>query len=509
MSSKNTRIAKNSLSLYLRMLITMGVSLYTARVVLQTLGVSDYGLNTVVGGVVTMFSFLSGTMASATQRFLNYEQGTEDDNSLRKVFSTSLYIHYLIALVVLVLAETAGLWFLNTRLNIPEGRMVAANWVYQFSILSFVLTVVNVPYNAAIIANERMTAFAYISVIDVVLKLLIVYLLQLFMVDKLILYGFLTFCVTFAVRMAVRWYSRKNFEECRVGVSKDETFFKKMMGFSGWTMMSSVSVVLRNQGIAVVLNMFFGTVVNAAQGISNQINTVVTTFARNFTQAVNPQIVKQYAAGDLTGMKKLLVTSVKMSFFLILLISLPIFIEAPFILKLWLGEVPEHTVVFVRLVMVRALIESYANPVATAQAATGKVRNYHITLSVIGLMNLPISYVMLMMGYEPESTLVVAILLSALISFIRVSFLRKSIGFKFRDFLTGVLLPSVVVIILAVPIPGYLYYVMPANVVNFIIKVLCACATVLAAVYLVGLSKQERNFINNIVIKKILGKRKK
>lgn len=509
MTSKNARIAKNSLSLYIRMLITMGVSLYTARVVLQTLGVSDYGLNTVVGGVVTMFSFLSGTMSSATQRFLNFEQGTNNESSLQKVFSTSLYIHYLIAIVVFVLAETAGLWFLNTKLNIPEGREVAANWVYQFSILSFVMTIINVPYNAAIIANERMTAFAYISVVDVVLKLLIVYLLQLFFIDKLILYGFLTFCVTFVVRTTVKYYSRKHFAECRVGVAKDDTYFKKMLGFSGWTMLSSVSIVLRNQGIAVVLNMFFGTIVNAAQGISNQINTVVTTFARNFTQAVNPQIVKQYAAGDLKGMKKLLVTSTKMSFFLILLISLPIFIEAPYLLKLWLGEVPEHAVIFVRLVMVKALIESYANPVATAQSATGKVKNYHLSLSIIGLLNLPISYWMLANGFEPESTVEVAIYLSAIISIVRVMFLRKSIGFKFSDFFMGVLVPSAIVIVLAVPLPGYLYFNLEHNTINFVIKVLCTIITVLLAIYLVGLSKQERTFLNTIFTKKIFGKLKR
>lgn len=506
MKSINARIAKNSLALYLRMLITMGVSLYTARIVLQTLGVSDYGLYSVVGGVVTLFAFLSGTMASSTQRFLNFEQGKADSAGLKKVFSTSLYIHILIALVVFLFAQTFGLWFLNNRLNIPSGRVMAANWVFQFSIFSFVFTIINAPYNAAIIANERMTAFAYISGVDVVLKLLIVFLLQYFLLDKLILYAFLVFCVTLVIRIVVRTYSRKNFEECRVGVSRDDVYFKKMIGFSGWTMLSGVSIVLRNQGIAVVLNLFFGTIVNAAQGIAMQISNVVATFAKNFTQAVNPQIVKQYASGDLDGMKKLLIVSTKMSFFLILLISLPIYIEAPFILKFWLGEVPDYTVTFVRLVLIQALVESYANPVATAQSATGKVKNYHLVLSTVGLLNLPVSYWLLSIGFEPQTTVVVAIGLSALISVIRILFLRKSIGFSIWDFFAGVVARSAAVICLAIPLPSYLYFSLTESFLNFIIIVACACLTVLSSIYLAGLTNKERVFINNVLFKKLIRK---
>ena len=348
-SENNKRIAKNTLALYARMLFTMAVSLYTSRVVLNTLGVEDYGLYNVVGGFVAMFSFFNAAMASATQRYMNFELGRGDNARLHKVFCTSINIHAIISGVVLLLAETVGLWFVYTKLSIPPERFSAALWVYHASVLASVVMVMSIPYNAAIIAHERMGAFAYISVLEVTLKLLIVYMLVVTDIDKLKLYAVLMLLVQLLIRLIYGRYSGRNFAETHYRRMWDGALFREMTGFAGWNLFGNIAAVAFTQGLNVLLNMFFGPTVNAARGIAVQVQNAIKGFCVNFQTALNPQITKSYASDDMAYMHKLIFTSSKFSYYLLLLLSLPVILETPVILKWWLGIVPGHTVAFVRL----------------------------------------------------------------------------------------------------------------------------------------------------------------
>lgn len=499
MKSGNGRIAKNTLALYFRMVVTVLVSLYTSRIVLDALGASDFGLYSVVGGVVLLLSFLNTTMVTATQRFLNFEKGAGDPARLRRVFSTSLLIHLILAGVILVVAESAGLWLLNTQLNIEAGRVDAANWVYQCAILAFLVTTVTAPFNAAIIANERMTAFAYVSLLDVGLKLTAAYLLQLVGPDKLKAYAVLMLVASATVGMVYMAYARRQFVECRVGPRKDPALFREMLSFSSWTVISNFSVILRTQGIAIVLNLFFGTLVNAALGIAMQVNMALRSFSANFTQALNPQIVKSYAAGDLERTHVLVLTGCRLSFFLVLLFSLPALIEAEAILHLWLTDVPPHTTAFVRLILIQSLVESFAGVLGAAQGATGNVKRYHLTLSTIGLMNIPASYLLLKAGFEPYAVLGVAIVFSSLIGAVRVLFLRKSIALPMDAFLTTVLVRCLLVGLLSPIVPLLMHVLMDASLLSSLAVCVTAGFSVLVAVALVGMSGSERKLLARLV----------
>jgi len=485
------------------MTITIVVSLYTSRVVLNVLGASDYGLYNVVGGVVAFMGFLNGTMATATQRFLNYEKGVGQVDKLKRIFGTSLFIHRMLALIIFVVAETLGLWLLNSRINIEPDRMGAANWVYQCSVLSLILSVLSVPYNAIIIANEKMSAFAYISILEVVLKLLTVVGLLFFGSDKLKLYATSILVVTLIVRAVYGYYATRNFEECRTKVVADKDFFRHMLSFSGWTVFSHLSIALRIQGINIILNVFFGTLINATQAIAVQVNTAITGFVTNFTQAVNPQIVKNYAAGDLERMRQLIMYGARFSFFLILFFSLPILVETPMVLKIWLKDPPDYTSIFVRLILVQSLIESLSAVLVTAQSATGKVKNYHLALSSIGLLNLPISYLLLKAGHQPYVTLYVSILISAAIGMVRLMFLRKSINLSIRKFATNVILKCFFVSLLAAALPFFLQTQLSPTLANGLIICAVSCLSVLAAIFFVGFDKDERIRVMDIIIQKL------
>ena len=354
---ENKRIAKNTILLYFRMLLTIFVGLYTSRVVLSSLGLNDYGIYNVVGGIIIILSFLNGAMASSTQRYMNVELGKNDIETLNNVYSTSVLIHSGVAFAVLILAETIGLWFLNSYIIIPTERAFAANWVYQFSVASFIINIFCVPYNATIIAHEKMSAFAYISIIEVVIKLFAAMLISYAPFDKLIFYSLLLFIGSIIIQLAYGYYCHYHFSECSFKKLRiNTTLLKNMLSFSFWTIFGNLAYIFHTQGIAIVINLFFGTIVNAAQGISNQVNSIVNGFVQNFMTAMKPQVVKNYAAGNFTELQNLILSGSRFSFFLVSIFAIPIIIETPYLLSLWLKEVPTYTPIFIRLLMLITLI---------------------------------------------------------------------------------------------------------------------------------------------------------
>ena len=442
-TSSNKRIAKNTMLLYFRMILIMLVTLYTSRVVLNALGVEDFGIFNVVGGVVVMFSVLSGSLSAAISRFITYELGQRNVKKLKAIFSTSVSIQLFLALMIFFLAETVGLWFVYTYLNIPEPRMSAAIWVYHFSILTFCVNLLSAPYNALIISYEKMNIYAYFSILEVILKLAVVLLLVKCSVDRLKLYSILLFFIALIIRFLYGYYCRWKYPESRFKFTWDRELFKEMLSFAGWNFIGSSSSVFSNQGINILLNIFCGPLVNASRGIAYQVSSAITTFSNSFMTAVNPQITKSYASGDKGGMLDLIFLGSRISFALLLLISLPLLFETNFILKLWLNIVPNYSVVFVQLVLILALSESFSAPLITAMLATGKIRNYQIVVGGTQMLNLPVSYVLLRIGLEPTSVFITMISVSQLCLFLRLYMLKDLIGISMSLFIKKVYLPSV------------------------------------------------------------------
>lgn len=494
-SSNNKRIAKNTLLLYFRMLFLMAVSLYTSRVVLSALGVEDFGIYNVVGGVVAMFSMLSGSLSAAISRFITYELGTGNKEKLKRIFSSAVTIQLLLGAVIALLAETAGVWFLNVKMVIPAERLVAANWVLQFSILTFVINLISVPYNATIIAHERMSAFAYISIVEAVGKLAIAYFIMISPIDRLIFYAILMFSVSVVIRLIYGIYCKRHFEECTYHFTWDKELLRDMFGFAGWNMIGASSAVLREQGGNIVINLFCGPAVNAARGIASQVNNAVQGFVSNFMTALNPQITKSYASGDRDYMMTLIFQGARLSFYMLLLLSLPIIVSAEYILTLWLGNVPEHTVLFVQLTLLFAMSESISSPLITAMLATGKIRNYQIVVGGLQMMNLPISYILLRIGFIPETVVLVAIGISQCCLAARLWMLRGMIGLKIRHYLQKVYFNVIIVTICAAIFPLTATYYLDSNFLNFVLLSF-ACATMSAiAVFYLGCNTQERAFV--------------
>ena len=496
-AANNKRIAKNTILLYIRMLFMMAVSLYTSRVVLNVLGVEDYGIYNVVGGVVTMFGFLNGAMASSTQRYLTFELGRNDFKQLHKVFCTSIAIHGLISIVIVILAETIGLWFLYYKMTIPEMRMDAALWVYQFSILSFVVMIMSVPYNATIIAHEKMSAFAYISVMEVVLKLLIVYLLLIGDFDKLKLYAVLIFLVQLCIRCIYSVYCNKHFAETKYRRMWNSKLFKEMLCFAGWNMWGSCAAIAFTQGLNILLNMFFGPVVNAARGVAVQVQSAVTQFSMNFQTALNPQITKSYAVEDYVYMHSLIFRSSKFTFFLLLFLSLPIMVETETILRIWLKIVPDYAVVFLRLMICITILDAVANPLMVSAAATGKVRRYQSIVGGVLLSILPISYVVLKLGGAPYSVFIVHLCVCFIAFVIRLFIIRLMIKLPLIPYFKQVVIRSLAVTVLAVILPLLLKMVLPETLWSFFLICVVCLVSVAIIAYCCGLSFSEREFVRS------------
>ena len=494
--ANNKRIAKNTMLLYFRMLLMILINLYTQRVILATLGVEDFGINNVVAGVITMLGFLTGSLSAASSRYITYDLGKGDMNVLKKTFGNILSIHLLIAVVVLLVGETVGLWFMTTQLQIPAERETAAFWVYQFSIFSFMLSVISAPYNAAIIAHERMSAFAYISIADAVLKLLIVYLLVVIPYDKLIVYAILLFGIQCFDRLVYGLYCRKHFVETHASLSFDRQLFKELFAFAGWTMNGNLAVIGFTQGLNVLLNIFFGPTINAARGIAVQIQNVAQNFCVNFQMALNPQLTKSYAAEDYAHMHQLLKVSSKYSFFLMLFISLPIMLEAPLILQWWLGMVPEHTVNFVRLILCYSMLYALANPMIVSVHATGRLKRFQIIEGSMLLTIVPIAYVLLKFtSVPPESVFIVHLVVEVCTQVARVRIVLPMIRMKIRDYVKGVFYPVIKVLLVAPVIPVALCVFLGMGIASFFIVCTVSVICVLTVVYTLGCTTPERVLI--------------
>ena len=496
-SSNNKRIAKNTLMLYIRMLFTMGVSLFTSRVILQALGVEDYGVYSVVGGIITMFAFINGGMVSATQRFLIFEIGKGNLSQLKKVFSTSLQIHAIIALIIVLLGETVGLWFLYEKLVIPDGRMNAAFWVYQCSIIACVVNIMSVPYNADIIAHEKMSAFAYISVLEVSLKLLIVYALYITPCDKLITYAFLILGVQLIIRFVYARYCSKHFEESHYHHQIDKSLFKEMFTFAGWSFWGNLAGVLYTQGLNMMLNVFFGPIVNAARGIAVQVQSAVQQFVSNFQVALNPQITKNYAIGNLFQMHSLMFRSARFSFFLLFFLTLPVLLETNYLLTIWLETVPPDAVVFTRWMIGISLIYTIANPCVIANQATGKVKVYQAVVGGILLMILPISYIVLKLGAPAYSVFIVHFCVESVAQVARMYMLRKLIDLPMEAYFRHIYLPVILVVAISCILPVYINSQMDDGLVRFLVVGITSVLSVGVTAFFVGLTKDERNFFLN------------
>ena len=495
-SESNKRIAKNTGMLYFRMLLTMIVSLYTSRVVLNTLGIEDFGIYNAVAGFVTMFAFLNNAMASATQRFLAFEIGREDKTKLHNVFNMSINIHVLISLIILILAETIGLWFVKTQLTIPVERMGAVAWVYQFSIAMLMVNMISVPYNAMIIAHERMNVFAWVSIAEVSLKLFIVFVLQWFGFDKLKFYAVLLFGVILLTKFIFGMYCHIKYEESKFRFYWDTPLFKTLFSYASWNLWGNSAGVIMGQGINVLLNIFFGPVVNAAYGIAFRVKGAVNQFVNNFQMALNPPIIKSYAADNLEYMHQLIFRGAKYSFFLLFTLSLPVLLETEIILKLWLKTVPDYTIVFTRLIIVNILIESISRPLMTAAQASGKIRLYQSVVGSLLILNLPISYLFLKLGFPPESSLWIGIVISVIALFVRLKIIRPLVKLNVKEYFKEVLLRIIPTSIIAIIIPVFIIIGLQSGFYRLLASVAVSLLSVSASIYFIGLEKTEQTFVD-------------
>lgn len=494
-SQNNKRIAKNTLLLYFRMLFLMVVSLYTSRVVLAALGVEDFGIYNVVGGVVAMFSMLSGSLSAAISRFITFELGKGDLSKLKRIFSSSVTIQIILSAIIVLLIESVGVWFLNVKMVIPAERIEAANWVLHFSAIAFVVNLISVPYNAAIIAHERMAAFAYISIVEAVGKLTVANLIMISPMDRLVFYALLLCVISLVLRIIYGVYCKRHFAECTYEWIWDKDLLKQMFGFAGWNMIGASSAILRDQGGNIVINLFCGPAVNAARGIAFQVNGAVHGFVQNFMTALNPQITKSYASGDHSYMMTLIFQGARLSYYMLLLLSLPIIVSAEYILSLWLGVVPEHTVLFVQLVLLFAMSESISSPLVTAMLATGKIRNYQIVVGGLQMLNFPVSYILLRMGCIPETVIIVAICISQCCLAARLWMLRNMINLKVKQYLYNVYFNVIAVTICAAILPLVTVNYMQIGFIPFTIATLVCITMSFLAILYVGCSPKERNFI--------------
>lgn len=499
-SSNNKRIAKNTMLLYVRMLLMMLIGLYTSRVILDKLGEVDFGIYNVVGGFVAMFSVISGAMTTATQRFLSFEIGKGEAGDVSGVFNTILFIHIFLGFIILFLGETFGIWFINNYMNFPMERYHAVNWVFQFSLFVFILNVINVPYNGALIAYEKMSAFAYFSIIDAVLKLAICYVIVITPFDRLIVYAALMALIQIVLMSAYCLYCKHKFCACRFSFRFNRSYGRNVTSFVGWNLIGSLAGVAKEEGVNVVLNMFFGPAVNAARGIAYQALSKLNGFVSNFQMAMNPQIIKDYAAGEREAMYKLVFRGAKLSYIMMLTLSLPVAIEAPLILGVWLKEVPDYTVIFLRLAILTALLNTLSNPLIVSMHASGKVRDYQIVVGLISLLTLPIVYIAFKFGAQPYSAMLIAFGVEFVCHIARLYMLKRSIDFPMFKYLKKVTLFAFIISLLSLFLPFIVYEVIDVGVIRFFAVCLISVVSTVSLGFYLGFNKSERVKIRSKIV---------
>ena len=491
----NKRIAKNTILLYIRTMFVMVISLYTSRVILQVLGVEDYGVYQVVGGLVAMFSIISSSLSNAISRFITFEIGSGNTEKLKRIFATSILIQIGISILVVIVAEAIGIWFLYNKMQIPEDRMEAAQWVLHCSLITFCLNLLSVPYNACIIAHERMKAFAYVSVIEVSLKLTVVYLIAISPIDHLVSYAVLLTIVAAVIRLVYSVYCHKHFEESKAKIVFDKTIFREMLGFSGWSFFNNTSFILNTQGVSMLMNVFFGVTVNAARGIATQVEGAVLQFVNNFTTALNPQITKSYANGDLQSMHTLICRGAKFSYFSMLLLSLPIIFEANQILRMWLVNVPDHTVIFVQLSLIMGMCDCIGTTGYTACVATGKMKRYSLTITPLIVLEFPLTLVLFIWGAPVESTYYLYIVIKILVLFLRMYLMQRMVGLNSVLYVKGVFVPIVLTTLFSVLFPVFVVSIMDESLLRLLILTVITIVSVTGATLMLGMTHNERNFI--------------
>ena len=502
--SEQLKIAKNTAMLYVRMIVIMLVTLYTTRVVLNVLGETDYGIYNIVGSVVVSMVFIQNALMSATQRFLSYEMGLAEKGNVGKVFSSSLNIHLKFLIVIIFVLETIGLWFLNYVLNIPSERMIAANIVYQFSVFTFGINLLRLPFNAIIISYESMNIYAVLSIVEAILKLSIVIALKYLYSDKLIIYGLLVFVITFLINMMYISYCRRNYKnETLISLKGDKDIIRKMRGFLGWNLLGGVTGVATHEGPNYFMNYYLGVTVNAAMGIAKQVSSAVYQFTANFQAAFNPQIVKAYASNDKEYLFGLINKTSQLSFYLLFIFALPLFLCADYIFNLWLVDVPEYTVIFCVLMVVSQLIAAISSPLWMVAHATGDIKQYQIVMSIINLMVIPASYVVLRFNYPVYLVLAFQVFLNILVYAYRLWFAKVRIGFPVIPYLKDVVLKCFFLALIITPLPSFLAFCAKGFWQNFGVVTLSFLLSVVV-IYFKGLDFESRIAIKSYINKRFL-----
>lgn len=494
--SGNKQIAKNAVALYFRMFLTMAVGLYTSRVILNALGVEDYGIYNVVGGFVSMFSLISGSLSSSISRFLTFELGRRNSEKLARVFNTSIFVLIGLAVIVVLATETFGVWYLKNKLVIPEGSRTAAMWCFQLSLVTFVINLINQPYSAAIIAHERMDIYAYIAIADSILKLLICFAVVHSPINRLIFYAILLCCVSLTNQAVYVVFCKRQFDECRFHWVFDKSLFKELFGFAGWNFIGSSAAILTTQGSNLLLNWAGGPVVNAAYAIAQTVSNLVSALVSNFTLAFTPQITKRYAAGEYESLMRLLIFGSKYSYFLMFLFALPVMLSADFLIGLWLGQVPAHAVWFVRFIILSNLFDAISRPVVNAKNATGNIRNYQIVVGGVLLLVLPLSYIALRLGLPVVSVTAVAAIISFIAVLARMYMLRGDFpGWSSSIFLRKVVINVLLVSAVASILPIAAHILISNSWLNFAVtSILSVSLSILCILYL-GCDYAERQLI--------------
>lgn len=492
-TENNKRIAKNTLLLYCRTFLIMAISLYTSRVILNVLGIENFGIYNVVGGVVAMFSIVSSTLSSSISRFITFELGKKNNiQKLNIIFSTSLNIQFIISILIVILGEIVGIWFINHKMQIPTDRLIAANWVFQCSLLTFIITLISVPYNACIIAHEKMSAFAYISIIEVLFKLTIAYSLLISPFDKLITYAVLSVGVALLIRSIYAIYCKRHFVECNYHLIYDKKTLKEMLSFASWSFLGNSAYIFNTQGINILINLFFGVTLNAARGVATQIEGAIMQFVNNFTTAINPQITKSYATEDKEYMFTLICRGAKYSYILLLFIIIPCYLETENILKIWLNIIPPFSPIFIKLSCLCILITALGNSIITAISATGKIKKYHICITIISIFIFPLTLLSYNIGLDASTAYTIYLFIYIILLFVRLKILKELTGFSIKMYIHNTIFKIILVTSISILLPTIVSITFKPSFARLIITTISSALSIMLSTYIFGLEPSEK-----------------